>query len=341
MADDYSPSLREALEASYSAAEVGGGSDAAVDRVPAAQDAHGVEDAAVPQPARGVDGSRERDAAGRFASRAASGATPEPSAPSEPVAPEGYNPDLWAQLTPEARRATADWAGKTRETLAEREARLASYAPIDRVLDKRRNALTASFGGVDRALEQLFHLSDWAATDFPGFVRHLAQQRGIDLSSIVQGADGQQAQAAPRDPAADIRQLVADVVREQTLSGQVDRDYETFANDQSLPHRNDGVIRQTMAALLQANIARDYPDAYHRAVQAHPEFGPKLRAAEAAAAAKAETERAAKAAGAKASAAVSVTGAPGTSRAAAGGTPPPSPRAALEAAWAALSGPRA
>ena len=330
MPGDLSDDLRAALDASWDAGGDDAGTSTPADTGTASA---GATDAG--QADAGA-AARSRDASGRFASGTEAATDGATAGPDLDAAPDGYNADLWRQLSPEARAATAEYAGKQRQTVADRDASLAGYAPIDAVLSKRRDALTAQYGGVDRALEQLFHLSDWAGRDFQGFVQHLAQQRGISLSSLVP-AQQQHDQAQQRQQP-DMRQLVAQVVQEQVMTDQVSRDFESFEADATLEFRKDPGIRQTMTVLLQGNIAHDYRQAYTMAAQAHPEIGPKLRTAEAAAAAKADPARVAQAASAKASAAVSIAGAPGTARAASRGAANESIRAGLEAAWGSQGG---
>lgn len=335
MAEEHSPSLREALSASFDA-DVGGATGGAV---PPATEGTGVPSARQEQ-ASSDSGPRAdgRDASGRYAAKdgAASAAAGDGSAAAEPEIPDGYDPDVWNLLTPEARAKTAGWAGKQRETLAEREARLKGYEPLDRVLtQQRRDMLSAEFGGVDQALERIFQLSDWAGRDPAAFLQHIARQRGIDLASLA-GRPQEQAQQQAQDPRAFVQQLV----EQQLASRDVDQAYNAYMAMPGLEHRENPGIKRVMAALLQSGAASDYRQAYDMAAQAHPEIGPKLRAAEAAAAAKAEQARDAEAARSKANAAVSITGGPGGARAPAGGTAPPSVRAALSDAWDRQAGGR-
>lgn len=328
MADtEHSPSLREALEAAWTD-DVGGG-EASTDTGAAAAATEPVADAA------GDAAARARDAAGRFASTGGAEGASDDSGGAVAAAdgpPEGYSPDLWAQLTPEARAATSAWAGKQRETVAERDARLAGYEPIERVVGKRRDALKAQYGSEAAAFEQLFNLSDYASRDPAGFVQWFAQQRGINLAGMVPSQA--QTQPAPQQgQPSDIRALVAQAVQEQTMAAEVDRGFAAFEANASLEHRNDAGVRRTMAALIQANIATDYTAAYAMAVQADPTIGPKLRENAAKATGAALTQTAVQAASSKASAAVSTTGAPGTARAPGSNAAPPTVRAALEAAW--------
>lgn len=331
MAEEHSPSLRDALSASYDAISSGSETPAAAPQ----QSTPAAAPAATPAPSgdrsRDPGSKTPRDPHGRFAP-GTPGAAEQPgaaAAPAEPEMPEGYDNNVWALLTPEARATTAGWAGKQRETLAEREKRLAGYEPMERVLSSRRDVLTAQYGSVDKALEQLFHLSDFAGRDLPGFIRYLTQQRGYDLNQLVQQQAQQQQQPQQQDPRAWVQQMV----QEQLTQAEVDRSYNEFMGSKDFEFREDPRVKRVMAALLTSGEANDYRTAYDMATQAHPEIGPKRRAAEAAAAAQADTKRRAEAAGAKAAAAVSTVGAPGTARPANGGTAPASVRAALVSAF--------
>jgi hypothetical protein len=92
----------------------------------------------------------------------------------------------WKTLTPEVRQALIDRDAADQQSRTETGERLKTYADLERIVGPRAAALTQTFGSPSVALEQLFALSDMAGRDFPGFVRHLAQQRGIDIQSLVQ-----------------------------------------------------------------------------------------------------------------------------------------------------------
>jgi hypothetical protein len=333
----HSPSLREALAASF---DTHAGSDTGTSTpdtsAPLPDGSSGKESTPSPSPTEGAtaapSGDRPRDASGRFAP---SSGQPAAKAPGPDDMPDGYDANVWQMLSPEARAQTAAWAGKQRETVAEREARLKQYEPIDRVLSQqRRDALSMQYGGVDRALEQLFALSDFAARDPNGFVQHFAQQRGVNLAGLMQQPQqgAQQQQVSPQ-------QAIAAMVQQEIERRDVDRLYNEFAGQADLEHRNDPQVRTTMAALLAANQAKDYRSAYDMAVRAHPDLGPKWAQAQAAASTKDQQAVAAETARARASAAASLSGAPGTTRPA-GNAAPASIREGLERAWNSAGGAR-
>jgi len=121
---DHSPSLRDALAASWDAH---GGDTASTDTGGSTQSAPTEGNTTPPSqtateaaPAPSADG-RTRDASGRFAT---SSASPAATTPAASDMPEGYDAAVWNMLSPEARAQTAAWAGKQRETVAERDARL-------------------------------------------------------------------------------------------------------------------------------------------------------------------------------------------------------------------------
>jgi hypothetical protein len=293
MTENVSPSLREAIEAAVAADEASA--------APAAEQA--------------------RDEAGRFA-----GAPPEVETAPEAPAPEepddydegvGLDRETW-KLTPAQARERAKALAKEAREASERAKQ---YEPVERVLAARRDALRATYGDEGRALEQLFHLSDWAGRDFHGFVQHLAQQRGVDLRTLVpQPADQQQPQtyeqlvAAAREEA---RRAAAEEYEQRKISSAL----QDFESNTAFEFRHEPEIRRVMAGLIQSGAATDYATAYTMAAKAHPTISAKLAERERADAAKRESEEAARRAREKASAAVSVRGAPGTSAPAAAAAP--------------------
>jgi hypothetical protein len=304
MSEEHSPSLREALEAAIAA-------DAAPEAAPA------------PAPAPEAEGPA-RDEAGRFAAKE--------EAPAAPVVEDDYDEavgldrDTW-NLTPAQARERAKALAKEAREATERAN---SYEPIDRVLSPRRDALRATWGDEGKAVEQLFHLSDWAGRDFPGFVRHLAQQQGYDLRALVP----QQHEAQPARPAEpDIEALLDRKIQERDAT----RALQEFDRNTAYEFRTDPAVRQAMSGLLLSGAAIDIATAYDMATRALPPIAAKLAERERAAEAKRTAEERAKKASAAASAAVSVTGAPGTAQPAAP-TAPATVRDALNRAMEMHSG---
>lgn len=304
MPDDVSPSLREAIEAAYD--------QAAVAEQPAEQ---------------------PRDDAGQFAAKEAPAeAAPAPEAAAEP---DDYDPNVgldretW-KLTPAQVRERAKALAAEK---AAAEERAKQYEPFEKVLAARRDALRATYGSEHAAVEQLFNLSDWAGRDPHGFLRHFAEQRGIDLRQFAPQPAEQGAQ--PAQP--DIASLIEQRVQEALVTKEIQNTLAAFDANDSLEYRNDPEIRRIMGGIVQAGVTRDLTQAYQMAVKAHPGISAKLAQREAEAEAKRNAEEAARRAAEKASAAVSVRGAPGTATATPKG-PPPSVRAAIMSALEADAG---
>lgn len=312
MTTETPPSVREALEAAAAASEASAAETAAPEATAPQTEAPDTAETTGPA----------RDANGRFASKATEAAPEEEDDYDESV---GLDRDTW-KLTPAQARERAKALAKER---ADYEARVKQYEPLDRVLGPRRDALRATWGDEGRAIEQLFHLSDWANRDFAGFVRHLAEQRGVDLRNLVTQQQPQQP-GQPEQPA-DLttlaRQEVARIMQEERLNASL----QAFDADASKEFRHDAEIRRVMGGLLQSGAAADLDTAYQMACKAHPTISAKLAERESAERAKREREEAARRAAEKAAAAASVRGAPGTARASATPSRPLSVRELLEA----------
>jgi hypothetical protein len=155
---------------------------------------------------------------------------------------------------------------------------------------------------------------------------------------MEQAQGGQQ---APQQQQYTPQQAIQAMVQQEIDRRDVDRLYTEFAGQADLEHRNDPQVRTTMAALLAANQAKDYRQAYDMAVRAHPDFGPKWAApSPRGRAAKDQQADAAETARARASAASSLSGAPGTTRPSAGGGAPATVRDALQRAFDSAGGAR-
>jgi hypothetical protein len=313
---EHSPSLRDALEASLTQAEAA--APAAPREAPsdANQGASGAavegEGGAAPPstPPEPASDGPQRDAQGRFLPKAGDTAAGSSGAV-EP--PEGYDPAVWAMLSPEAREKTVAWAKTT-------QGKYEPFNGLDRVLtQQRRDALAMQYGGVDKAMEQLFALSDFASRDPTNFVKQFAAQRGVNLAQLTQALQGQAqpGQGQPQSqltPEQQFRQIARQEAEQAQQRLEVNRAYDDFAREATFEHRENPKIREVMAVLLATSQAQDYRQAYEMAVRAHPDLGLKWAQAQAAATVKAEQEQAAEAARAKAQAATSVVGAPGTAR---------------------------
>lgn len=278
------------------------------------------------------EGERARDESGKFVAKEPAPAAQEKNqqtavpaetatgtqAPAQTVeaipAPAHWKGDgkiAWASLSKEVQQAINEDYANVSKTQGELQT-LKSAIGDDRL---RKYALT--FGDTAQGLKQLFQISDFAEQKPEAFVLWYAQQRGIDLSRLVQGGgQGQQPNDQPLHP---LQQEVVQLRNElqqfrqqqnqgqtQALQSEIDR----FASDPTHPYFND--VRPEMAALMNQGSAKTLGEAYEMAVWAKPNIRTSLIEAERKKAFEANAATVQRAS----AAAVSITGAPK------GGKPP-------------------
>jgi hypothetical protein len=184
------------------------------------------------------------------------------------------------------------------------------YEPLEQVIGPRRQQLAREGLTEAQAINQLFALSDFAAQDLPGFIRYMAQARGLDLRTLVPQAASSQEQPTEEqyvDP-----NLAALNKRVDTVAGALEKFFqsqqqqqvqttqsqiEAFRTDPK--HSHFDAVRPQMAALLQTGQAKDLQEAYDMAVYANPTIRQQLidqqrqewEAAQAAEAAKRQEEQ--------------------------------------------------
>jgi hypothetical protein len=161
----------------------------------------------------------------------------------------------------------------------------AKVGPLHQVLSPREAALTAQYGGVPQALNQLFALSDFASNKPMEFINWFAQQRGINLQQFVGQAPNAASQAgqsaAQIDPALapllnklnGIKQYLTSQQAAQTqeqhraavaVQQQASAEVSSFiANGEKYPYAND--VRNEMAILFETGQARTMDEAYDKA----------------------------------------------------------------------------
>jgi hypothetical protein len=178
---------------------------------------------------------------------------------------------LWGDLPPEVRAEAHRLERDAQRLVARNATEKRQYEGLEQILGPRRQRLAAMYGSEARALEQLFALSDFAEKDPQGFLKYFAQQRGLNLASMNQGFQ-------PLDPNTaalhqQIQALNGKIQQSETQQQaaerqQVERLYQAFANDPKNIYFND--VREDMADLLDSGAARDFEDAYNKAIWANP-----------------------------------------------------------------------
>lgn len=255
-------------------------------------------------------------------------ATQQPSPLNAPASWKGAGKVDWARLP----RAVQEEIAADYKSRADLEAR---YNPISAVLAPREAALVAQYGGVDRALTQLFALSDYADRDPRGFANWFLAQRGINLQQLVQpsaqAGNGQHAGQQGTDPAslAGISPELMPFVNElngikrylntqhqasqtahqqevQQMQQNAQSEVQAFIADSTkYPYAND--VRGEMSMLFQSGHAKTLDEAYSKAVRLNENVWARIEQDRVSA----ELDRRAKAAAEKERASVSVSGSPG------------------------------
>lgn len=233
--------------------------------------------------AKAPEGERPRDESGKFIAKTEetkpADAKPAPvattqAAPVATVAPpqnwKGAGKVDWNRLPLAIQQAlNEDYA-----RVAKADAELQQWGGV--ITPERAQALTAQYGSPQQAVKQLLAISDYAARDRPGFLRWFAQQGGIDLNQVVQGAQqgGEQPPAGDQNPlmqrVVQLQEQVQNLIAQQTQGAQtqVMSEIDAFARDPAHPYFND--VREHMGALMKAGKAANLQEAYDMATWAVP-----------------------------------------------------------------------
>lgn len=284
---------------------------AEIDRVFDAADA--LERGETREEGQEADQSATRGPDGRFVARTPEGQTQPQEVQDQdiPEAPASWSSVTahWKALPSEVRQALIDRDAADQKSREETGERLKTYSDLERIVGPRAAALTQSFGSPAVALEQLFALSDMAGRDFPGFVRMLAQQRGVDLKSLIEQG-GAQASTDPNIAALqnEIGQLKSKLsereraeeqAKEQEAGGIIKAFREQKSDKGELLHPHFDAVSQQVGAILKSGAAATLEQAYKIAVAADDKLQAKI-AADAEKARKANEEAEAKARASKA-----------------------------------------
>lgn len=242
-------------------------------------------------PAAQLDGGQVRNPDGTFAPKPA--ATTEAPAAAAPVVQyptqglPGLAPEVFAALPAETQQHVV----RTMEALNQQAAQ---YQAVEQVIGPRRQGW-AIHGMTDGAvLNQLFALSDFAEKDPQGFVRHFAQQRGIDLEVLAFGPEPTDPHVAATNTR--IQQLEAQLAgftaqQQQTQHNGIVQEIVNFADEKGADGKPlrpyFGELGNTVLPFIQASMARNpgksrseiLSEAYDNACWGNPAIRAKVQAA--------------------------------------------------------------
>lgn len=299
--------------------------------------------------------------------------------PSRKPMPKAWKQDYapkWDALDPDLANFLADQEAKREQDVlagVEKYRSLTQYAEgLRDVIAPREQKLQQQYGSVANGIKTLFDISDVAGQNPLGFIQWFAQQRGIDLRSLVpaQAVQGQQQQQDPNAPQGqqmpDLTPIIQQAIqpfaqrtiameqqmqqyqqeRQQSESAQREQAVNSFFSETDaagalkFPLDDDAMdaFAKRVKFLRSDNPDWDYRRVLEKSYEDLTWTSESLRTKRLEAESKRKEaelkERAAKELAAKKSAAVSVKGAPGTSPAAS--IDPTNRRAVIERAVANL-----
>lgn len=279
------PSLRDLISQSVEAVETASAAPAA----PAAE-------APLAEP------SRSRDESGRFA-RAEPAATAPVAAPvlttspvAEPAAVAPVRPSSWKKEMWEGYDAIAKTNPAIAEYILQREREFQGGVSAYKTEAEQARGLTEAMApyvpnlqkfGIEpaRAVSNLLaaheRLSLGSQQEKIALGAKILRDYQIDVPALMahlqnpqaqQPAPQQQPQYSPQQ----ITQTVQQAVQQELLGRDVETAYQSFINEkdeQGAPkHPHFETVKDTMAGLLQTNQARDYKDAYNKALRLHDDL---------------------------------------------------------------------
>lgn len=201
----------------------------------------------------------------------------EEQAVEPPVKWSAEDKSAFAGLAPEAKRLvaklererTAEFTRKTQDLAVQRR----SVEGVMQAIEPRKQAWAMAGVSPEMAVAQLLAYSDFADRDFAGFIRHIAQERGVDLNQLLT------AHAAPTDPNIqavhkDISEIRTAVEGMQTSAAaahqtRVQSEIEAFRADPAHAFFDD--VREDMGRVFQAGLAETLKEAYDLACYRNPD----------------------------------------------------------------------
>jgi hypothetical protein len=200
-------------------------------------------------------------------------------------------PRLQHHYIDSAKYMQADYTRKTQALAQERR----GIQEINQIIGPRQQSWMMQGMRPAQAIGQLLALSDYADKDFGGFVKYLAQQRGIDLQSALGLNQNQDADEyidpqvkSLQDQVSEMQQMLEQAGKfsqqqaQQQQVAQYQQAYSRTAQgiDQFAQTKNpDGTakypyfehLEDDMAGLIEAGLANSIDDAYDKALHANPQ----------------------------------------------------------------------
>lgn len=212
---------------------------------------------------------------------------PDPAIEQPVKAPDRWSAEdkaKFATLTREAQDLVLKRESDVEKHLTQKSQEIADqkrqFEQIEQILAPRRQAFAMDGMNEAQVLNQLFTLSDFANRDPAGFIQYFAQQRGLDLGRFApQPADDVYVDPALAATQQRINQIENDLrqreaAQEQQRRSVIDAEVAAFKADPKNAYFED--VKNEMASLLKAGLAKDLSDAYEKATYTNSEVRAKL-----------------------------------------------------------------
>ena len=281
------PTVRESLEAAVES--ITPAETPAVETPAPVEEAVSTAQAVPAEEPKTPDGDRPRNADGTFAKGKAEekpAEAPKAAAPAAPAKPKAPRPTSWKK------ELEAQWDTLPPEVQAyvqEREKQYATGVSTYKGEADRAKGITTALAqfepmlqkkgiATDKWIQQMgiahYLISEGTPRERVEAVAGIIKNNGIDIQALGQLLAGQQPQyQQPQyQPQSQPPQAPVDIgalVEEKLQAKEVENAYRSFEKDVAdgkYPHFADDEVKGTMAELLQAGLAQDYPSAYEAAL---------------------------------------------------------------------------
>lgn len=299
--DNEGPSLRDALESAWDAAEAGSTGNEPSSAAPEAVEAKADETPeAAPEPKEAApdekteaakDPATGRDEKGKFvAKKAVAPVKPGPKVEVKPgpvatKAPQSWKPterDAFGKASPEMQAAVARREAEFARTMQEVAPARQLKTQFDAMVNPYLGMMAAEGAKPMEAIASVLQTAAGLRThQKEAIIAGIIQTYGADLERINAHLQGQAPRGQPQgfDPnqfAAQVEQRIAqrfDMQRNQALGSHYEQKLATFESS----HEFMDDLRGDMAKLLESGIARDFEDAYNRAASMNADVSAAMR----------------------------------------------------------------
>jgi len=201
-----------------------------------------------------------------------------PAKPKVPM-PTSWKKELapqWEAMPPEAQAYWSEREKQYQTGVSTYKAEADGARTIKQALAKYEPMLQKKGIATDKWIDQMgiahYLISEGSSQERVQAVAQIIKQNGIDVNALGQLLAGQQPVYQQPQAQSSLPQAPVDIgalVEEKLQAKEIEAAYKSFEKDVSegkYPHFADEAVKGSMAGLLQAGLAQDYPSAYEAAL---------------------------------------------------------------------------